>query len=64
MSDTYEALLTAKEVSVWLGFTTQALDAWRRQGTGPKYIRVSKRAIRYRPDDVRTWIAEKEARES
>lgn len=39
------------------GLSSRTLEAWRRRGYGPPFIRVSPRAIRYRRSDVEAWLA-------
>lgn len=53
-----EVLLRPPEAARLLGVTTRALDAWRAQGRGPRFVRVSSRCIRYRRRDLLDWIAE------
>ena len=54
-----EPLLTEPEAAAFLNFTPRALQAWRVRGGGPAYIRCSSRAIRYRLQDLETWIEER-----
>lgn len=51
-------LLTEKQAAEFLGFTARALQKWRIQGTGPKFVRISSRAIRYQVQDLIDWIEE------
>jgi hypothetical protein len=37
----------------------RSLEAWRRRGFGPPFIRVSPRAVRYRRRDVERWLNER-----
>lgn len=39
-----------------IGFSASTLRRWRRQGTGPRSIRVS-RVVRYRRADLERFIA-------
>lgn len=54
--DDFLILLTEKRAAEMLGFTPRALQAWRRNGKGPRYIFVSSRAVRYRPSDLLVWV--------
>jgi hypothetical protein len=56
-------LLTEDEAAEAIGFTPRFLQQRRYTGDGPSYVRVSARAIRYRPDDLEAW-AEKHLRTS
>ena len=49
-------LLTETEVSKIIGFSPRTLQKWRYSGDGPTFVRVSARAVRYRPGDLEKWI--------
>ena len=53
-----DSLLTERQLAEELGYTPRALQQWRRAGTGPKFVRVSARSIRYRRRDVLEWLEE------
>ena len=53
------ALLTENDAAAYLKLTARALQAWRYRGDGPQYVRISARAIRYRPEDLESWIEER-----
>ena len=57
--DYYDCLLNEHEVAEFLGYTVRALQNWRVRGGGPKFIRVSKRSIRYRRRDLIVWCEER-----
>jgi hypothetical protein len=42
-----DPLLSPEELARLLGVTTNALAIWRHQGRGPKFVRISRRAVRY-----------------
>ena len=48
-------LLDEQHAARFLGFTPRALQAWRQRGGGPKFVRISSRAIRYRRCDLIEW---------
>lgn len=50
-----DALLREREAAAFLGFSQRALQAWRLDGTGPRYVRISSRAVRYRRRDLLGW---------
>ncbi|HKH47657.1 MAG TPA: helix-turn-helix domain-containing protein [Thermoanaerobaculia bacterium] len=54
----WQALLTEGEAAEYLRLTPRALQAWRYQGKGPRFVRISRRAIRYRRDDLERFIEE------
>ena len=52
-------LLTEEEAAHALGFTARFLQNRRHRGDGPRYVRISARAIRYRPEDLAGWAADR-----
>ena len=61
MHDAHSALprllLTEEEAAQTLGFTARFLQNRRHRGDGPRYVRISARAIRYRPEDLAAFAA-------
>lgn len=51
-----EVLLTETEVCEVLGLRPRTLQGWRLFGRGPKFVKLSKRIIRYRWVDVQAWL--------
>jgi predicted DNA-binding transcriptional regulator AlpA len=60
MTSDGEALATPEELAEFLKVPERTLAQWRYWGKGPKSIKVG-RFVRYRVDDVRQWLAEKQA---
>lgn len=52
------SLLTTNQVSTVLGLQPATLKKWRVLGIGPRYVRVGKRAVRYRLADVKRFVAD------
>lgn len=52
-------LWTEKETARYIGFDARTLQSWRMKGTGPRYVQISPRCIRYRPEDINQWIEQK-----
>jgi predicted DNA-binding transcriptional regulator AlpA len=50
-------ILSTDEVAAFLGISRDALELRRRRGSGPPFVRVSPRMIRYRVEDVEAWLA-------
>ena len=44
--------LKEKEAAAYLGLSVKTLQAWRFYSKGPKYLKLSGRAIRYRVEDL------------
>lgn len=59
MDDSAKLLLTEQEAAELLGFSPRFLQQRRYKGDGPKFIRVSARAVRYRVADLERWAAER-----
>ncbi|MEU6785921.1 helix-turn-helix domain-containing protein [Nonomuraea angiospora] len=51
-----ETLATEEEVAGRLQLKPATLREWRWRGTGPRFIRFSTKAIRYRWSDVDEWL--------
>ena len=55
VSTDLDALLRPPEAAQLLSVTTSTLDAWRLRGQGPRFVRVSRRCVRYRRRDLLEW---------
>jgi predicted DNA-binding transcriptional regulator AlpA len=55
---TIPTLLTPPETAEYIRLTERALEDWRYRGVGPRFIRLSGRAIRYRLSDIEAWLAD------
>lgn len=51
-----EPLLESSVIADLLGTTPQNLAQMRYRGTGPKFIKLGARSVRYRWSDVEAWI--------
>ncbi len=49
------ALINEEAAASFLNVTPRALQGWRLNGSGPKYVRISCRCIRYRKADLVSW---------
>lgn len=54
-------LLTETEAAKILGFSPRTLQKWRVRGHGPRFIKISdnKGPVRYRPQDLHTFLADR-----
>jgi hypothetical protein len=52
-------LLTPEEAGAQLGLTPGALAQLRYIGGGPRFIKLTAKAVRYRQSDLDAWIAER-----
>ena len=53
-----KVLLTPEEVSDWTGMSRAALAQLRYKGTGPKFIKLSAKTVRYFRSHVQEWLEE------
>ena len=52
-------LLTPAEAGEQLGLTPAALAQLRYTGSGPRFIKLTAKAVRYRQSDLDSWVAAK-----
>ena len=54
-----DGLLTTAQAADFLGLSPRSLEGMRhRRSDGPRHVRISARAVRYRRSDLEEWIAE------
>ena len=53
----HDEILTEDQAAQFTKFSPKALSKWRCVGGGPKFIKVSSRAIRYRKSDLTNWLS-------
>jgi len=53
-------LLTPEEVATRLSVAVQTLAHWRVRGTGPCFIHLSSRCVRYSEENLASWLAQRE----
>lgn len=51
-------LHTPAEVADYLGSTTGGLAQMRYRGTGPKFVKLGPKKVRYRDSDIKEWLEE------
>ena len=56
MDDYKDLVLTEAEAARQLRVSVTGLRKWRRDGTGPAYVRLGGRLIRYRQTDIAQWL--------
>lgn len=54
-----DRLIGENEAAIFVGYTVRALQNWRVRGGGPKFVKVSKRSIRYRRRDLISWAEDR-----
>lgn len=53
-------LLNEKQAAQALGVSVRTMQGWRFHGQGPRFVRLSKKAIRYRPSALAEYVARRE----
>jgi len=51
-----ESLVDAKAAASMLGVSPRTLEHWRREGTGPRFVAISPRCVRYRTTDLAAFV--------
>ena len=51
-------LLTPEEAASKLGVTIRTLREWRKNAYGPKHLRLSHTKVRYKEEDINSWLVE------
>lgn len=49
-------LLTEREVAALYGWSVKTLQQWRLMRRGPSYLKMSARHVRYRPEDIESYL--------
>lgn len=56
MTDSETLALTESEASMRIGVSISGLRKWRKNGRGPRYLKLG-RLIRYRSIEIQSWLA-------
>jgi hypothetical protein len=56
MQNEVKPTVDEQDGAAYVDFSAAALRKWRREGKGPAFVRVG-RSIRYRIQDLDTWLA-------
>lgn len=51
-----EPLLSEDDTAKLLKVARRTLQDWRFRGIGPRFVRMGRRTVRYRPQDVREYV--------
>ncbi|MGC2855907.1 helix-turn-helix transcriptional regulator [Novispirillum sp. DQ9] len=51
-----DRLLRPEEVAQILGVSERTLERWRMEGSGPRYLSLSRKVVRYEAGDLRTFL--------
>lgn len=54
-SRTAAYLKDTKQAATYLGLSPHTLEAWRKRGGGPRFVKL-RNAVRYRPEDLTAFI--------
>lgn len=50
-------LLTIRQAATYLGLSAEELALYDVGGTGPAYVEITTRVIRYLPNDLDEWVS-------
>ncbi|ROR91804.1 helix-turn-helix transcriptional regulator [Nocardioides aurantiacus] len=59
----FEPLWSVNQAAAYLGLAVATMYGWRSRGYGPPGYRLGNK-VRYRPEEVRAWVAEQSSRAS
>jgi predicted DNA-binding transcriptional regulator AlpA len=51
-----DVLFTEDRAATLLSVTRRTLQAWRMRGSGPLYVKISSRCVRYKRSELLSWI--------
>lgn len=51
-------LLDTDATAAFLGMSKPTLEHWRGLRKGPPFVRIGPRCVRYRRNDLETWLGE------
>lgn len=54
-----QVLFDTRQAAEYLSVSTRFLEIARMKGGGPQYVRCSPKMIRYRLQDLNTWVNDK-----
>jgi predicted DNA-binding transcriptional regulator AlpA len=54
-----EPLLTNDQAAAVLGFHPSYLAKARLTGSGPRFLKIGRKSVRYRRSDIDAWLADK-----
>ena len=54
-----DALLNQGQAASLIGVSERTLECWRCRGGGPPFVKISRRAVRYRRQDIDQWVGER-----
>jgi hypothetical protein len=49
-------MLNQEQAAHFLNVQPRTLESWRQRRVGPRFVRYSMRCIRYRTQDLQTWL--------
>ena len=58
-ADESKTVMMPNDVCKMLGITRCTLQSWREKGSGPPFIRISKKTVRYLKVDIARWMKDK-----
>jgi len=53
---TLESNMTTAQAAQYAGFAESTFEKYRVYGTGPRYLKLGKKSVRYRKADLDAWL--------
>lgn len=53
-------LLTTEQAAKYVGVRPKQMQGWRHDKTGPRFIRLNSKTVRYRMTDLDEWVKSKQ----
>ena len=54
-----KSLFNQRQTAALIGVSERTLECWRCRGSGPPFVKISRRAVRYRRKDIDQWVRER-----
>jgi excisionase family DNA binding protein len=54
-----DPLFSVKQAADYLGVSVSSLDRWRCYGTGPRFVKVGRKVVRYRRSALDAFLQER-----
>jgi phage terminase Nu1 subunit (DNA packaging protein) len=55
-------VIDQRGAATFLDVEPRTLESWRSRGVGPRFVRYSRRCVRYRLSDLKQWLEERVVR--
>lgn len=56
-----EPLINTKQAAELIGVSVASMKLYRAKGTGPVFVRIGHKTVRYTAESLRAWVASRES---